>query len=78
MANISSVSTSCETYQLLRRGEVLARCAFSNSTLHRLIKSGDFPPPIQLGSRAVAWIESEINSWIEQRIEDVRGNAIDN
>nr|WP_299245355.1 AlpA family transcriptional regulator [uncultured Halomonas sp.] len=55
--------------RLLRRPDVLHRCGISNSTLHRLINAGDFPAPIQLGPRAVAWIESEIDGWIGQRIE---------
>ncbi|SHL26253.1 helix-turn-helix transcriptional regulator [Halomonas caseinilytica] len=62
MSDASSQST------LLRRPEVLRRCGISNSTLHRLINAGDFPAPIQLGPRAVAWIEEEITAWIEQRI----------
>ncbi|MBN8413008.1 AlpA family transcriptional regulator [Halomonas litopenaei] len=57
---------------LLRRPEVLQRCGISNSTLHRLINAGDFPPPIQLSPRAVAWIEEEVSTWIDQRIEASR------
>ncbi|QFT86562.1 Prophage CP4-57 regulatory protein (AlpA) [Halomonas sp. THAF12] len=58
---------------LLRRPEVLRRCAISNSTLHRLINAGNFPAPVPVGPRAVAWIESEINDWIEERIESRKG-----
>ncbi|MDO6815334.1 helix-turn-helix transcriptional regulator [Cobetia amphilecti] len=54
---------------LLRRNEVLQRCAFSCSTLRRLQNSGDFPRPIQLGARAVAWVEADIEAWIQQRIK---------
>ncbi|MFW3615527.1 helix-turn-helix transcriptional regulator [Billgrantia antri] len=65
-----------ETYPtkpvLLRRPEVLRRCGISNSTLHRLIKADDFPTPVQLSPRAVAWVESEISQWIEHRIETNR------
>lgn len=57
---------------LIRRPEVLQRCGISNTTLHRLIHADDFPAPIQLGPRAVAWVESEINEWIKQRIEASR------
>lgn len=60
---------------LIRRPEVLQRCGISNTTLHRLIHADDFPAPIQLGPRAVAWVESEINEWIEQRIEASRGQG---
>lgn len=57
---------------LLRRPEVLRRCGISNTTLHRLIHSDDFPRPVQLGERSVAWIESEIDAWIESRIKASR------
>ncbi|WP_280562595.1 AlpA family transcriptional regulator [Chromohalobacter sp. 48-RD10] len=60
---------------LLRRPEVLQRCGISNTTLHRLINAGDFPSPIQISPRAVAWVESEINEWIEQRIEASRNQG---
>jgi prophage regulatory protein len=29
-----------------------------------------FPRPVSLGSRAVAWIESEVQDWILERIEE--------
>lgn len=57
---------------LIRRPEVLHRCAISNSTLYRLINAGDFPAPVQLSPRAVAWVEEEIATWIEQRISSRR------
>ncbi len=60
---------AASNHTLIRRPEVLHRCGISNTTLHRLIKEGDFPAPIQLGPRAVAWVESEVDSWIEQRIK---------
>lgn len=69
MSDTSSQST------LLRRPEVLRRCGISNSTLHRLINAGDFPTPIQISPRAVAWIEEEVTVWIEQRIEASRNQG---
>ncbi|WP_373182416.1 helix-turn-helix transcriptional regulator [Halomonas campaniensis] len=72
MADIIREAIEREQQRLLRRPDVLHRCGISNSTLHRLINAGDFPAPIQLSPRAVAWIESEINEWIEQRIEASR------
>jgi prophage regulatory protein len=29
---------------------------------------GEFPTPVPIGARAVAWVEEEIDSWISQRI----------
>jgi len=36
------------------------------------MSEGAFPEPISLGARSVGWIESEINAWIAQRIEQSR------
>ena len=32
------------------------------------MQNGDFPKPINLGPRAVGWIESEIEEWLIDRI----------
>lgn len=29
-----------------------------------------FPRPIKIGKRAVAWLESEINTWLDARIAE--------
>ena len=31
------------------------------------VSNGTFPPPIQLGPRAVGWLEHEIDEWIASR-----------
>lgn len=53
---------------LIRRADVLQRCAISNSTLHRLINAGEFPAPVQVSRRSVAWVECEVSDWITARI----------
>lgn len=54
--------------RLLKKETVLDMCAVSNSTLYRMIKKRTFPAPVLLaGSRAVAWHESEVLDWIENR-----------
>jgi predicted DNA-binding transcriptional regulator AlpA len=56
--------------RLLRRSEVRARvgnpCA---ETLWRWIKAGEFPHPVKLNPSGsiLAWRESEIVAWIENR-----------
>ncbi|MDZ7854524.1 MAG: AlpA family transcriptional regulator [Halomonas sp.] len=69
MADIINEAIERNQQRLLRRPDVLNRCGISNSTLHRLINAGDFPPPIQISPRAVAWVEAQIDTWIQQRIE---------
>ncbi|MFP5078613.1 helix-turn-helix transcriptional regulator [Rhizobium sp. YIM 134829] len=50
---------------LKERGITLSR-----SQLSRLMKAGKFPPTIQIGFRKRAWLESEVESWLRQRIEE--------
>ena len=53
---------------ILRRKQVEKRTGLSRSTIYAKIATGEFPAPIALGARAVGWVESDINSWIESRI----------
>ena len=57
-----------EMEQLLRKPEVQKMAAnMSNSTLYYLMSTGDFPRPVKLGKRSVAWKRSEVESWINSR-----------
>ena len=47
----------------------------SRSTVYRRLAEGAFPNPVQLGARAVGWVESEVDEWIRQRIVASRGEA---
>ena len=50
--------------------QALRQRGFKHSRQHRqrLIKAGKFPPPIKIGLNTNAWIESEIDEFIESRI----------
>jgi prophage regulatory protein len=61
-----------KTQNLKRLPDVLKRVGYSRSTIYQLIAEGRFPKPISLGERAVAWLESDIDAWIEARIESAR------
>ena len=37
-------------------------------TLTRRIRRGEFPAPIRVGSRNVAWLKSEVDAWEAARI----------
>lgn len=61
--------------RLIRRAEVRQLAGFgSNSSLYRAMDSEfhPFPKPVSIGERAVAWVESEVKQWIDQRIEHFR------
>lgn len=54
--------------QLLRVSQVQEMVGFSRSQIYRLIALNGFPPPIQLGTRAVAWDRDVVEAWIRLRI----------
>jgi predicted DNA-binding transcriptional regulator AlpA len=55
------------TVKLLRMPEVCAKTSKSPSSIYSDIGSGRFPKPIKIGRRTSAWIESELDTWIEER-----------
>jgi prophage regulatory protein len=58
--------------KLLRLTDVQRRVPFSRSMIYLKISRGEFPQPIKLGASAVAWLESEVDFWIETRIKNGR------
>ncbi len=58
--------------KFIGRRKVLSEVPFSNSTLWRMVKAGEFPAPVKISDRKVAWIESEIEDWKEAQIEKSR------
>lgn len=54
--------------RLMRLAEVIERTGLSRSMIYLSIRNGDFPPNVRLGPRCVGWIESEIDAWIQGRI----------
>ena len=59
-------------HTILRLPEVKKTTGLSRSTIYSRISRGTFPRPVNLGARAVGWIEAEIEEWLQQRIEASR------
>lgn len=53
---------------LIRLDVVRSRTGLSRSGIYQKIADGNFPKPVAIGSRAVAWVESEVAAWVEARI----------
>ena len=53
---------------LLKMPEVRAKTGLSRSHLYALAQNGEFPKPIKLSERSSAWVESEVQDWIDTRI----------
>lgn len=56
--------------RLLRLTEVKSRTGKSASSIYAAIAAGEFPRPIKVGPRTSAWVESEVDAWIEDRIRE--------
>lgn len=57
-------SSSDFTDRLLSKSEVLKIVGVSASTLYWWIHQGNFPPPVKLGPRRVAWRLSDVLAWM--------------
>lgn len=57
------------THKILRLPEVKETTGLSRSSIYLRIANNEFPSPISLGGRAVGWLESDIQSWLTERIE---------
>lgn len=54
---------------LLRIAAVQERTGLSRSQLYRLVNDGEFPAPVKLSERTVAWPSDAVSAWIESRIQ---------
>mgnify|MGYP001029966839 CR=1 FL=1 len=71
----------------IRLPEVLSRTGYGRTTIYRKMEDGSFPRSVKLGgppkdpnafdSRAIAWIEDEVEQWIESRIDERDSSLID-
>ena len=53
---------------ILRLPTVKAITGLSRSTIYLRMSEGSFPRQVNLGSRAVGWLASEIDHWIEEKV----------
>jgi prophage regulatory protein len=58
--------------RLVRLPEVMHRTGLSRSTIYRHMDLGQFPRPHAIGSRIVAWRESDIDLWIADKFDRSR------
>ena len=61
--------------QLLRMKQVRQATSLSRSEIYRRLSRAEFPQPIKLGTRSVAWVDTEIQDFIDAAIKKSRGGA---
>ena len=54
--------------KILRMPDVIKNTGLAISTIYKMISDKSFPKPISLGAKAVGWLESDIQKWIEDCI----------
>ncbi|CAH1561503.1 helix-turn-helix transcriptional regulator [Vibrio owensii] len=55
--------------RFLRLQEVKEKTGLSKSAIYSKIKEGEFPASVPIGSRTVAWIDSDVEKWLEWRVQ---------
>ena len=61
--------------RLIRKPEALRRTGYSNTRLFHAVKDGSFPQPVKIGSRAIAFVESEVDEFITAMIAASRNDS---
>lgn len=56
------------TNRMIRIAQVQEQTGLPRSTIYDLIADGRFPKQVKLSERCSAWVESEIQDWISERI----------
>jgi prophage regulatory protein len=54
--------------QIIKLPAVIKLSALSSATIYRLIKKGEFPKQIKLSERSSGWLLSEVEQWLEEKI----------
>lgn len=54
--------------RLIKLKEVIQKTSLGHSSIYKLISEGTFPKQVSLGAKSVAWLESEVDDWIEEKV----------
>ena len=53
--------------RLLRIQQVLELVGLKKATVYQLHRTGQFPRKVKITSRAVGWVEEEVQQWLTER-----------
>ncbi|MEQ5305660.1 AlpA family transcriptional regulator [Providencia rettgeri] len=57
---------------LIRLPEVMRRTGYGKAWIYRLIEAGKFPKSVKIGTRSIAFVESEVDEWVANKIAESR------
>lgn len=60
--------------RLVRRAEVIHRVGLCKASIYNRMNAGLFPRPISIGGGRIAWLESDIDQWITDRLNEAGRN----
>jgi prophage regulatory protein len=55
---------------LLRLDDVKNQTGLGRSIIYKMIGEGQFPSPVKITSKSVAWPSNEVDEWITSKIND--------
>ncbi len=55
--------------RFLRLKDVMTMTGLSRSSIYRYIAQEQFPVAVSLGGRSIAWVESEVQSWMQHMLD---------
>ena len=53
---------------ILRLPQVKLKVGLSRSSIYSAVAERRFPQPVRVGARAVGWLESEVDDWLNNRV----------
>lgn len=72
---VSETRPQVKRDRLLRLPDVEVATGLKKSTLYVLMKRGEFPRCVQVTPRCVAWPESAVLQWVQDRITQAAAGA---
>ncbi len=58
-----------QAVKLIRLPAVMNLTTLGKSSIYNKVKEGDFPAPVRLSTRAVAWRCEDVEEWVSSRVK---------
>ena len=56
--------------KFLKLKQVIEVTGLSRATIYKYMSNGQFPESVSLGGRSVAWVNTEVDEWMLERIAE--------
>ena len=68
MQVVQSLPPPVKRDQLLRLPAVITLVGLRKSALYAMMRAGEFPKPVRIGGRSVAWSADAVYGWVQARL----------